>query len=286
MRRLLVVWLLLGLAGCVPAPQTFQSPLHLPATTQHYLPLVQGAGGKIGVGMDLAYRDCAYPARVGATWYYDWSPQPLQCPDLEAIPMLYSPDDGQSNPPTASPYLLVGNECDRPDQCNTSPESAAVWWRQVEQTYPERKLVGPNTSRAGMDWLLAWHAAYVRLYGETPRIWALGIHCYNPSAWCQDWTLANIALARQWTESGQVWVTEWATAGCYYSEARPVTIEAAVDDAAALQAWFAANPGVARIAWFIARWDGQRCASALIGPDGALTAYGVWHRSLAQDGVP
>ena len=177
-----------------------------------------------------------------------------------------------------SKYLLLLNECDRPDQCNTSPEAAAVAWREWEAQYPAARLVGPNTSRAGWEWLLAWRAAYLRLYGEPPRIWALGIHCYNSAAWCQDWTTAHLALAREWTTSGQVWVTEWATTGCYYSEPKPADVDEAVDEAEDLQAWFDSQPGVGRTAWFVLRLDSAACLTALIGPDGTETAYGAWHR--------
>ena len=227
--------------------------------------------------------DCADLGRVGATWFYDWSPQPQPCAGVEAIPMLYAPGDGVSNPPPAdAKYLLLLNECDRPDQCNTSPEAAAVAWREWEAQYPAARLVGPNTSRAGLDWLLAWRAAYVRLYGEPPRIWALGIHCYNPAGWCQDWTTAHLALAQQWTTSGQVWVTEWATTGCYFSEARPADVDAALDEADDLQAWFDSQPGVGRTAWFVLRLDSAACQTALIGPDGELTEFGQWHAGLGD----
>ena len=188
----------------------------------------------------------------------------MMCAGVEAVPMLYAPGDGVSNPPPAdAKYLLLLNECDRPDQCNTSPEAAAVAWREWEAQYPAARLVGPNTSRAGWEWLLAWHAAYLRLYGEPPRIWALGIHCYNSAAWCQDWTTAHLALAREWTTSGQVWVTEWATTGCYYSEPKPADVDEALDEAEDLQAWFDAQPGVGRTAWFVLRLDSAACQTAL-----------------------
>lgn len=273
-------WLVLGmvtllLASCVPAPQPFRSPdlfrspLPPPAKRYRYfVPLVLGVPSKVGVSMDLAYRSCVYPAQVGAMWYYDWSPQPLQCAGLEAVPMLWAPGDGVTNPPGPSAYLLLLNECDRPDQCNVDPETAARAWRQWEQQYPDRKLVGPNTSNAGMAWLLAWHSAYRRIYGESPRMWALGIHCYKDAAWCQDWITANIALARQWTTSGKVWLTEWAMP---------------LPEADGFLSWLLANPGVEREAWFLAR--GQVAGwplSELVDKRGALTELGIWHRSVVS----
>jgi hypothetical protein len=285
MKRAAAVCLLLILAGCVasPAPTAFDSPLAVPMPRRSFVPLAIAGQGKVGVGVDRAYADCKHIAQLGARWYYDWSPQPIQCPGAEAVPMLWAPGDGVTNPPIASRYLLLLNECDRPDQCNTPPEAAAVAWRGWEQQYPDRLLVGPNTSRAGMEWLLAWHAAYIRLYGEQPRMWALGIHCYNPAGWCEDWTTANIALAREWTQSGQVWITEWSTTGCYYSQPRPDSVDAALLDAARLQAWFEAQPEVARTAWFVTKLPGI-CQTALIGPDDRLTPFGLWYQTLAENG--
>lgn len=268
-RAAAAVGIVLLLAGCVapPArpPRLFDSPLAAPGPYRIFVPGALSSPGKFGLSMALQHRSCAYPAQVGASWYYDWSPQPLDCPGREAVPMLWAPGDGVSNPPSASAYLLLLNECDRPDQCNTSPEAAAIAWRQWEQQYPERRLVGPNASNAGLDWLLAWHAAYLRLYGEPPRLWALGIHCYKGLAWCQDWTTANIALAQQWTESGRVWVTEWAMP---------------LPDADVFAAWLLANPGVERAAWYLARSPAEN--SSLYDWRDGLTGYGVWHRDVLQ----
>ena len=104
MKRLAALLLLL-LAGCVPAqpfasPMTFSSPAPTPAQ-RLFVPSVSTPEHKLGVGVDRAYMACADLGRVGATWFYDWSPQPQPCVGVDAIPMLYAPGDGVSNPPPA-----------------------------------------------------------------------------------------------------------------------------------------------------------------------------------------
>lgn len=188
--------------------------------------------------------------------------------------MIWSPGDGISNPPPPSKYLLVFNECD--GQCDTDPEAAARSWHQYEQMFPDRKFVGPNTSHLGMAWLLAWHAAYVRLYGKPPRMWALGIHCYNLPAFCQNWVDVNATLALAWTESGTVWLTEWAMADCYYAGTQTQRTVEAIADAEEFQLWLRDNPAVGRVAWFIVRLDDARCSPALLDADG-ITPFGTWY---------
>jgi hypothetical protein len=270
------------LASCVAVPPPI-SPLPAPPSAavqqRNLIPLAVSVPGKLGLTQALDYRSCAYLTQFGATWHYDWSPNPLKCEGSDGVPMLWAPDDGPAT--GQSEYLLVGNECDRADQCNTSPEAAAVWWRQVEQQYPDRKLVGPNILQTGMKWLLAWHAAYERLYGEPPRLWALGVHCYRPLEECKTWVDKSIALAQQWTQSGKIWLTEWAMTRCYYDNQPDVDGKAqALTDADMMLKWLEANPNVERAAYFIARLDSgpwHTCEVALIGPDGALTDFGNWY---------
>jgi len=287
MHRLPVILLLAGiLAACapLPPPRPFVSPLPfdspLPrgttAGTRVYLPLTAGAPSKVGVSMAQQFRDCAHVSAVGAVWQYDWTPQPLQCPGIEGVPMVWCPGDGILNSPLPSEHLLLFNECDRNDQCNCLPEKTARAWREWEGRCPDCKLIGPNISETGMPWLLAWHEAYIRLYGEQPRIWALGVHCYSGLASCQRWVDINVALAQEWTASGQVWVTEWAL-GCW---------GVPTPEAEAFMAWLLAHPGVERAAWFLAYSDGttsgtSSCETSLVNATGCLTPLGVGYRAVA-----
>ena len=124
-----------------------------------------------------------------------------------------------------------------------------------------------------MDWLLRWHDIYVKLYGEQPRLWALGVHCYLPAAKCQQWVDANVALAKRWTESGRIWLTEWAMC-----RRRVGTEEQALTEAEKFQSWLLANPNVERAAWYLTRDDkDQWCQTALITPMGSLSRFGEWY---------
>jgi hypothetical protein len=158
-----------------------------------------------------------------------------------------------------------------------------MWWHQYEDLYPERRLVGPNISHLGLTWLLDWRTAFLRLYGHPPRIWALGVHCYMVPGSCQSWVETNIALAKQWTQSGKVWVTEWAMTSCYYAVTAGVATQTwALRDADVFMSWLLANPNVERETWFIARWYNRSCVTDLISSTGTLTDFGVWHQRLAR----
>jgi hypothetical protein len=284
---------LLMLAGCVPLqrPEPFarkHPPLALPQEYHIYLPLYVKPPPRVGIGMDWRYQSCDYPAQVGADWYYNWGYVMPSCRGVEGIPMIWSAVWGDEPIlPTGTQHLLLFNECDLRGQCNASPELAARAWYHYERLYPGVKLVGPNTSHLGWQWLLDWHAAYVRLYGKPPRIWALGIHCYMPPAECQAWVDRNAALAREWTESGKVWLTEWAMTGCYYPQMERAAAETqALSDADEFMGWILDNPDVEREAWFVARLRQPRaCSTDLIAADGSLTELGEWHREAVQSGM-
>ena len=64
---------------------TFSSPAPTPAA-RLFVPMASTPEHKLGVGVDRAYMDCADLGRVGATWFYDWSPQPQPCAGVEADP--------------------------------------------------------------------------------------------------------------------------------------------------------------------------------------------------------
>lgn len=76
MRRFTLLALTVILAGCVapPAlpPRLFDSPLAAPGTYRIYVPGALSSPRKFGLSMALLHRSCAYPAQVGAIWYYDW----------------------------------------------------------------------------------------------------------------------------------------------------------------------------------------------------------------------
>jgi hypothetical protein len=250
---------------------------------------------RAGVGLDsllLPGQHCADTQRLGATWYYSWTPVPQPCSNgVEAVPMIWRPDDPRRDDaalPTGA-YLLALNECESPAQCGASPEAAAVAWRGWERDFPERRLVGPHVSQTpeGRAWLLAWRQAYVDLYGKPPRVWALGAHCYGTLAMCQPVIADRLALAAEWTTSGNVWLTEFAV--LRYNVASDAE---QLSESQRYLAWVAAQPRIERYAWFIARDYGEPVAfpagiwqTGMIDAAGDITPTGRMYRDMVAPGA-
>jgi hypothetical protein len=153
-------------------------------------------------------------------------------------------------------------------------------WRYWEQRFPDRRLIGPNISGDGWPWLHEWRAAYIRLYRQPPRMYALGYHCYGNYTECQKRIAQAISLAQTWTSSGKVWVTEWGVLACPHGAAYSLS------EGQKLRAWMETNPGVETYMWFTTEftWSedpptgfGRACNTPLIR-DGKLTEWGVWYK--------
>lgn len=230
---------------------------------------------RLGIGITSA--DYADVTMLGATWYYNWSPDPVAIAGVDAVPLLrgWSPPQPVNG---ASAHLLLLNEPDDPAQDNMTPEAGAIWWHDAVELNPGRKPVGPNVWR-GTDWLIAWRAAHVRLYGVPPQMWALGAHCYRQSATaCQDYIGSLVALSQAWGLPGGVWLTEFAFPPCWVGGE-----ERAAAELRTLLDWLDTQPGVQRYAYFTNRMSGDEwwgwgpgCSTALLD-DAGLTAFGrVW----------
>jgi hypothetical protein len=210
--------------------------------------------------------------------YYNWSSTLIDCPGYIPAPMIWGANQRPANI-TNSPYLLLFNECDRSDQCNASPETMAREWRYWEQRFPDRKLIGPNISGDGWTWLQQWRDAYVRLYGRGPRMYALGYHCYGNYTECQKRIAHAVEVARAWTTSGKVWVTEWGVLAC------PNGAAYSLSEAQRLRAYMDAEPAIETYMWFTTEFTGpedppngfgRACNTPLIR-DGRLTEWGAWY---------
>jgi hypothetical protein len=88
-KRLHALLLCALLTGCIslPAPTPQRSPLVSPMQRQ-YLPIAISVPNKVGVSQDIAFRNCSDVVRLGGSWHYDWSANPLVCPGYEAVPMM------------------------------------------------------------------------------------------------------------------------------------------------------------------------------------------------------
>lgn len=217
----------------------------------------------------------------GQNWYFDWSLEPIQCGDAVGFPMIWGRQDLTGLQYHNGQIVFALNEPDRSDQSNIVPEAAAVLWHDLfEVRFPHVRPVGPAVSHDGEAWLLAWRAAYIERYGQPPRIWAMNAHCYADAEFCKAWVGKNIAWAREWTESGHVWLTEFAMLPCAFGG----------DDALArreadeFMAWLEETPEVSGYAWFGTFVDvlppngfGHGCDTSLIAANGHLTDWGRWY---------
>jgi hypothetical protein len=155
-----------------PAP----TPTPTPAPTPTPLPKFQGVGHHRQWDENEADWLCPYLELSGVATYYDWTPYPIQCSSVEAVPMIW--DETQINIPAQgnSEYLQVFSEPDFESQANLTPLQGAQYYRQVEQLYPNMKLVSPAV--VYISWLENFWSEYVNLYGEEPRMDVVAIHFY------------------------------------------------------------------------------------------------------------
>lgn len=280
-RRRRAVWLLVVIiavmAGCggeKPVPPKPPEP-ERGTLRRVWLPYTPGDWDQRGVA--VANGACA----LSLGWHYDWTETPPLCGTSVGIPMVYCQARDADIP--AGSLLFAMNEPDRADQCALSPTYGAMAWRAIEERYPTARLIGPAVSHDGETWLLRWYDEYQRLYGTTPRIWAMNVHCYATAHYCQDWIEWNSELGRQWTASKQVWVTEWGMLPCWWPADG---VAKALAEAEQLRAWMESNRDVAGYAWFASYVPessgppagfGPGCNTSLVDEQGRLTRFGSWY---------
>lgn len=204
---------------------------------------------KKGVGMP--YPDCTDAATVGATWEYMWGPQPPDCPGIDNVPMLWGAGQVNATITGNSQWVMGFNEPDQPDQSNISAANAAVMWQQIEQNYPNRKLVAPAPSQLHPNWLVDFRNAYIAKYGKPPRLDALAMHCYMATAAdCMELAQTFESWAQAWGVK-EIWLTEFAFLPCLSgSDAQ------AIAEGQTLISWVENQPLYTRMAWFASRIQG------------------------------
>jgi putative glycosyl hydrolase len=153
-----------------------------------------------------------------------------------------------------SNWIMGFNEPDSPSQSNLSPTEAAILWRQIEQTYPNRKLLSPATcgSPAGLNWLVDFRNAYFATYQTYPRLDGLAVHCYKWSAQdCITFVQSIIDQATAWGVP-EVWVTEFSFATTY-----PSSQTGALQEQQTFINWMVAQPKITRYSWFASKIEGS-----------------------------
>jgi hypothetical protein len=185
-------------------------------------------------------------------------------------------------------WVMGFNEPELSTQSNITPTLGAELWRQMEQDYPDKRLVSPSAS---LSWLSQWWNAYVGMYGQAPRVDAVGSHCYG--AWsaataiskCQSDADQTVA----WTQAhgvGEVWVTEFAHLPCW--EGGEV---GSIEFMQAMVAYYRQQPTITRWAWFQNAYHGTEpwsfgpdCNTSLVDIDtGQLTPMGEAYKALSRE---
>ena len=229
-----------------PAP----TPTMPPTPTPVPLPTFQGVGHDRKWEQNEADWLCPALDLSGVSWYYDWTPYPIQCPGIEAVPMIW--DETQISVPAQgnSEWLAVFNEPEFQSQAGLAPQEAVAYYREVEQLYPDKKLIGPGVVH--LWWLEDFWAAYVQAYGEPPRMDALAIHSYPqivgdaPTSTLIQRSINDIQAAIDFAAAHdipEVWVTEFAVQPRGDPQ-KPIAY------VTAMIAWFQAQSTVTRRAWF------------------------------------
>ncbi len=222
-----------------------------------FLPLVIGGSSgtsqpirKKGVG--LTYQDCTSVTLVGAFWAFNWTAVPPTCPDIENVPMIWGAGEVNVTLGGNSEWVLGFNEPDSANQSNLTPAQAAALWRQIEQKYPNRKLVSPAPSGANPEWLVSFRDAYLAAYGTAPRLDGLAVHCY---AWyasqCITHTQKFMTWANAWNVP-EIWITEFS-----FSPTAPSNSTRALDEGRTFITWLQSQPQVTHYAWFASKMQGN-----------------------------
>lgn len=229
-------------------------------------------------GVGATYANCERLA--GHTWFYDWSTDPPDC--FGRVAMIWGRGDVGAEIDTE--WVMGFNEPGMPQQANIDPIEGAILWRQIEQDYPDKRLVSPS---AGLGWLTAWWAAYLDAYGQPPRVDAVGSHCCGPYnaataiAWCE----ANAGHVVAWAVDrgiSEVWVTEFAHLPCWIDNADSIKFMQA------MVTYYRKTPTITRWAWFQNSYHGDEpwafgpdCNTSLVDIDtGERTALGEAYREL------
>lgn len=152
-------------------------------------PVLTGLG--VGLPWQHAEADEDYYQRALGTlmppWWYSWKFDAIDFIFPPFLPMVWAMKaDGAANQAvTAAGYgprlWLLGNEPERADQSNTSPETAALfslWWRGTAQG----EWAGPGVL-IGLPAAYDWLDAYLAAGGAIPDAWAVHNYGWTADQW-------------------------------------------------------------------------------------------------------
>lgn len=222
------------------APEWYQTMI--PLFTVDYIEAVSTPKKGLALATTCGDPKTGQAKRLGAGWLYNWRVDPPVIAGVESVPMVWGATFLNATLGGNSLWVAGPNEPNNHDESNLTPEQGAVLWRQLEGLYPDRLLVSPAPTMDGAVWLEQFRDAYKAIYQEPPRLDALAIHCYYPTAdRCIAVLQDVIEYARAWGVR-EVWLTEFAMLG-----AAPGAMEM---EAWKLVTWMEYNPMIGRYAMF------------------------------------
>lgn len=268
-RIIILVFALLLLTRSVPLSKA-PRPIAVKETQYVYLlPQIRANVPAAKKGIGMPYADCRQLAALGIRWEYNWSGETWNCAGVENVPMAWAgvPSDVRGN----SEWLMGFNEPDQPGQANLAPGTASALWRAIELRYPGRKLVAPAPSHLDPEWLVRFRDNYMAVFAKPPRMDALAVHCYLPTA------VECIALVREY----ETWAREWNVGEIWVTEFSFTDAEQARD----FISYLASDALVSRYSWFALWYRGNEVWSPpteyqapLVDSQGNLTRWGAIYK--------
>lgn len=263
-----------------PRPQA-AAPANAPGQYKVFVPLLYSTGAAPAPlakkGVPLTYRDCPTVDSVKGSWEYAWDAQPPDCAGVENVPMIFGDYDINATLTGNSQWLMGFNEPDLQDQANLSLAKAVQLWRQIEQKYPNRKLLAPAPSGANPNWIVDFRNIYISTYGTPPRFNGLAVHCY---AWYASDCISHTQKFETWANAwgvAEIWVSEFS-----FSPASPSSPSQSLREAQTYINWMTNEAKVTRYAWFASKVQGTESwlSPYFVTPlvqwsNGQLTSYGT-----------
>jgi hypothetical protein len=230
----------------------------------------------------VANSACSDLARLGVTWFYNWTTGAGGCTKAPFVPMIWGHTGNEQSATGIAgevksiagagfDTVLGFNEPDNSSQSNMSVATAISLWPSLAANASLR--VGSPATQAnstGQAWFTSFMSQVNADTTGTLRVDFIAAHWYGWNAGSCDAKAANLESYLRWLEgiagNRPIWLTEW---GCLnQSNPTEATVQAFFSGAVAM---FAKHPRLERYAWY--PWTTN---NELVNADGgALTPLGT-----------
>jgi hypothetical protein len=208
----------------------------------------------------VANSACGDLARLGVTWWYNWTQGPSGCMASQFVPMIWGHTGSEQSPSGIASAIgnfvsggyktvLGFNEPDNSSQSNISVTTAISLWPSFDD--PSMRLGSPATqgNSTGLTWIKSFMSQVDADTSGKLRVDFIATHWYGWNAGSCDAKASNL---ESWVKQIEaipgnrpIWITEW---GCLNkSNPDPQTVQAFFSGAVAM---FAKHPRVERYAWY------------------------------------